>query len=161
MIFVVSGINNSNFEKNNPYIALFIKEQITAFENKYPLRIAVGTSLIIIGFIVTIGIDGLKKKISITEALENSMLFFFASIGVSVLVYNGMQKTNMTLKKIQPQTEKNIKGIICGTKIHGVIMLLAVIIFLVTGIVWHIWQYNWLAFVIGGILCGIVPHHQR
>lgn len=157
MIFVVSGINNSNFEKNNPYIAPFYKkEQITAFENKYPLRIAVGISLIIIGFIVTIGIDGLEKN-RITEALENSMLFFFASIGVSVLVYNGMQKDKYDIEKYNHRLKKeHKKESSVEQKIHGVIMLIATIIFLVTGIVWHIWQYNWLAFVIGGILCGIV-----
>ncbi|MDE6148567.1 MAG: helix-turn-helix domain-containing protein [Ruminococcus sp.] len=157
MIFVVSGINNSNFEKNNPFITPFYKkEQITSFEKKFPIRIALGICIILIGLIITIGIDGLEKT-HISEALESSILFFTASIGVPILVYNGIQKDKFDIEKYNRRLEKvHRKETSVGKKIQGVIMLTAVIVFLVTGFIWSIWQYNWLSFVIGGILCGIV-----
>ena len=35
-------------------------------------------------------------------------------------------------------------------------MIVATIIFLLTGFIWKLWEYNWIAFAVGGLLCGIV-----
>lgn len=157
MIFVVSGINNAAFEKHNPVITPFYKdEQIQSFERKFPIRIALGIGIIILGLMITIGVSSLDKT-PLTEALENSVLMFSAAIGTPILVYNGMQKDKYDIEKYNKRKRKeNNSEKSISQKIHAVIMLIAVIVFLVTGIVWNLWQYNWLAFAIGGILCGIV-----
>lgn len=157
MIFVISGIHNSNFEKNNPFIAPFYKEeQIKKFEKKFPIGIALGLGIIILGLILTIGLDGIKET-RFTEAFENSVLFLSASVGVPILVYYGMQKDKFDIEKYNKRVEKeHRKESSVSQKINSIIMMTATIGFLITGIIWNIWRYNWLFFAVGGILCGIV-----
>ena len=71
-------------------------------------------------------------------------------------MYNGLLKDKFDIEKYnknanKEKTEKNGSG-----RWYDVIMIIAAIVFLVTGIIWNLWKYNWLAFVVGGLVCGIV-----
>lgn len=155
MIFVVTGMTHTNFRKNNPKIVPFYKpEQIKNFEDKLPVRMAAGIGIVILGVILSIGIDGMEKTL-LKDALENSAMLLCVSIGVPIITYNGMLKDKFNIDKYNKgNSTENKKS--KYSKWYGIIMILAAIFFCVTGIIWNWWDYNWLAFVVGGLLCGIV-----
>lgn len=166
LTFIVSGINHENFVKSNPSIKPFYKqEKIKAFERKFPVMIAVGIGVIFIGLIVTIGIDELVsngRETGIAVALEQFIFLFCVAVGASIIVYAGVQEDKYDIEKYNREnspkevTEEKREGWSPYQKWYGIIMIVATIIFLVTGIIWQVWEYNWLAFAVGGLLCGII-----
>ena len=186
LIFVVSGINHESFRKNNPTVRFaYQAEQIKAFERKFPVFIAVGIGVILFGLIITIGIDDLilnDRETGLAAAFENSVFLFCVSVGVSLMSYAGIQKDKYDVEKYNrensPEEKKRIENSPyqkCADddlkelltekkrienspyqKWYGIIMLVAAIIFMVTGFVWNLWHINWLVFPVGGLLCGIV-----
>lgn len=163
LIFVVSGINHESFCKNNPTVRFVYKaEQIKAFERKFPAFIAVGIGVILFGLIITIGIDEFilnGRETGLAAAFENSFFLFCCSIGATLMSYAGMQRDKFDVEKFNRENmpeEKNQAENSPYQKWYGIIMLLAVMFFLVTGLVWNMWHINWIAFLVGGLLCGIV-----
>ena len=155
MIFIVSGINHENFRKSNPVITPFYKEdEIKSFDKKFSIRIAIGVGIILLGLILTMGIDELKSTMLI-QALEQFIFLFTISVGSMILVYNGMQKDKYDISKYNKIIEKEKKGS-KYTKWYPIIMIIATIIFSLTGFIWKLWEYNWIVFAVGGLLCGIV-----
>ena len=155
MIFIISGINHENFQKSNPVIAPFYKDdEIKAFDKKFSVRIAIGVGVILLGLILTMGIDGLNQT-RLTQALEAFLFLFCVSIGSTILVYNGIQKDKYDISKYNKTTEKQRKDS-PYSKWYPIIMITATIIFFVTGFIWKVWEYNWIVFPVGGLICGIV-----
>lgn len=163
LIFVVSGINHESFRKNNPTVRFaYQSEQLKAFERKFPVFIAGGIGVILFGLIITIGIDELilnGRETGLAAAFENSFFLFCVSVGVSLMSYAGIQKDKYDVEKYNrensPEEKKRAENS-PYQKWYGIIMLVAAIIFMVTGFVWNLWHINWLVFPVGGLLCGIV-----
>ena len=159
MLFVICGMTHENFKKNNPEITPFYKsEQVKSFESKMPVRMAVGIGLIILGFILTIGIDAMETS-RLKDALDGSVFLFCVAIGVTVLTYNGMIKDKFDIEKYNNENKKEEKRKKSGSKYakwYGIIMIIATMVFFVSGFLFEWWEYSWVAFVIGGLLCGIV-----
>ncbi len=163
LIFVVSGLNHDSFVKNNPTVKHFYsQDEINAFERKFPVMIAVGIGIISIGLIITIGIDELLTKgreTGFASAVEGSIFLFCVAVGASLMTYAGIQKDKYNIEKYNRENSPEEKKRAAQSpyqKWYGIIMLIATIVFLVTGIIWEVWDYNWLAFAVGGLLCGIV-----
>ena len=76
-----------------------------------------------------------------------------------MLVYIGCQKEKYDIEKYNKKNRKEglakKRGALIG-KICAVIMLIAVIVFFLLGFVGNYWNISWIAFPVGGILCGIV-----
>ena len=73
--------------------------------------------------------------------------------------YAEMQRDKFDVEKFNRENmpeEKNQAENSPYQKWYGIIMLLAVMFFLVTGLAWNMWHINWIAFLVGGLLCGIV-----
>ena len=81
------------------------------------------------------------------------------TIAVTMLVYIGCQKEKYDIEKYNKKNRKEglakKRGALIG-KICAVIMLIAVIVFFLLGFVGNYWNISWIAFPVGGILCGIV-----
>lgn len=155
MIFVIGGMTNENFKKNNPHISdFYTEEERKAFEAKMPVRMAVGIGIIILGLILTTGFEALPDS-HLKEALDGSVFLLCVAVGVLVLVYNGIIKDKYDIEKYNGEAEKVDQPDIVG-KACGIIMIIAVIFFFLTGFIWNLWRYNWIAFVVGGLLCGVV-----
>ena len=77
------------------------------------------------------------------------------TVSVVLFVYFGKQKDKYAIKQHQHQPVQTQPSESAG-RICGVIMLLATAAFLVLGFIFHLWHPGWLAFPIGGILCGVV-----
>lgn len=81
----------------------------------------------------------------------------FVTVGVSMIVYAGMQKSKYNIAGYNKENsgktsrEDRLIGMWCGC-----IMIFATIIFLVAGLVYDLWEKAWIVYVVGGLLCGIV-----
>ena len=156
MLFIVSGNALSDFRNDNKNIKPFYKqEEIKAFKGRYSVRNAVGIGIFLMGFVFSSAVDGMKDSV-IKEVLENSVFLICLGIGACIVVYNGLLKDKFDIDKYNriAEGEKNTDD--SRGKWYGTIMIISTIVFLVTGIIWKVWEYNWLSFVVGGLLCGIV-----
>jgi len=154
MLFVIGGMQNDSFRKNNPHISdFYTAEEKKAYEAKFPVRTAIGIGVIILGLVLTTGLEGLPKS-DLSEALENSVFLFCVAVGASVLTYNGIIKDKYDIEKYNQEIIKDEQGGSLVGRICGVIMLVSTIVALVSLLVFK-WDYFWIVFIVGGLSCGI------
>ena len=162
LIFVVSGMNHDSFRKNNPSVnPIYKAEETAAFEKKFPVMIAAGIGVILLGLIITIGLDELIEapKTGLLTAAENSVLLFTVSLGAPLMTYAGIQKEKYDIDKYNRENSPEEKERIENSpyqKLYSIIMIIATMVFLLLGFLGDLWRYSWISFVVGGLLCGIV-----
>lgn len=157
MLFVIGGMQNESFRKNNPHITdFYTDEQKKSYDAKFPILTAVGIGIIIFGIVLTVGLEYLPKS-ALATAFEDSSFLVCVAVGASLLTYGGIIKDKYNIdkynKEIKVQEKKEKNGDLVG-KICGVIMLVSTMIALVSLLVFN-WSYFWIVFVVGGLLCGI------
>lgn len=157
MLFVIGGMQNESFRKNNPHITdFYTDEQKKAYDAKFPILTAVGIGIIIFGIVLTVGLEYLPES-ALATAFEDSSFLVCVAVGASLLTYGGIIKDKYNIdkynKEIKVQEKKEKNGDLVG-KICGVIMLVSTMIALVSLLVFN-WSYFWIVFVVGGLLCGI------
>lgn len=164
-IFIVMGLQHSDFERRNPYIENFYSEkEINSFHKKFAVMITTGVVLILIDVTLMIGLDTILSETFNTgsidyEGIISSIFMFFIAIAVMILVYAGIQKGKYDIKEYneshdtKSETYKlnQLKG-----SINGCIMMAAVIIYLILGFVWNEWGMpSVVVFPVFAIGCGI------
>lgn len=162
-IFIIAGIQHSEFEKKHPVLENFYtQKEIDGFNKKFSIMIAVGVSVILIGIIVIMGLDAAYPQIDnyeYIESLVSSFLIFCIMIGITILVYAGMQKSKYSIDEYNKEHDKNsqeykkseLKGRTCAC-----IMLVCVIIYLLFGFLVNGWGMPYVViFAVGGLLCAI------
>lgn len=157
MLFVIGGMQNESFRKNNPHITdFYTDEQKKSYDAKFPILTAVGIGIIIFGIVLTVGLEYLPE-FALATAFEDSSFLVCVAVGASLLTYGGIIKDKYNIdkynKEIKVQEKKEKNGDLVG-KICGVIMLVSTMIALVSLLVFN-WSYFWIVFVVGGLLCGI------
>ncbi len=203
VVLIVGSLNHSEFKRRNPAIEpRYAADVLERFSRRFPLLIAGGVGLILLGVIMLIGLSpddsslDLVRGIRLDELIVAPFMFVLA-IAVGTLIWATMQKSKYELSELTyiahrrdlgadlPPTAnvkspeqvraESIMGVTCG-----IIMLLALIVFLVWGFMPSFDQIggwdgidkfalkeavrsgqggfavSWIAFVVGGILCGIV-----
>ena len=163
-LLIISGIDHDNYVKKHPQIKPFYKdEEVELFNRKFPLLIAIPTVLILIGVILVIGSSMFTKPSNFSEdqwgLLVAAPLLFLITISTPIFIYAGMQKNKYDINaynKEHAQDKETIKRDERIGKWCGCIMLAATAIFLLAGFAGNFWNISWIAFPIGGILCGIV-----
>ena len=79
----------------------------------------------------------------------------FVTIAVPILVNAGIQKDKYDIEKynkinsIVSKTESDKVGKYCG-------VIMIIIIYLLISFIFNVWEISWIAFPVGGMLCGIV-----
>ncbi len=170
-LFIVAGISHDSFIKEHPHIGeLYHRETIRRFDRIFPLLIALPTALIPIGVILMIGLDEIPTPAALSrEAWETviAMIFFGTlTLAVPTYVWAGIQKSKYNIEEYNRNAEKERRQMpsALAERLSGIIMLSATAIFLLLGFCWNLWHPAWVAFPIGGILCGIVsilfPEHK-
>lgn len=159
MVFIVFGMRDSNFRRKYKEVSnIYTEEEIDKFHKTYINLIAVGVGLILVGVIFEGFVDGVQPPASFTEDIYHGVFMLFAAAGVSLMTYAGMQKRKYDIDRYNKQNylseEKRNRNSLTG-KICGTIMMIATIVFLLAGFVWGAWGISWVAYPIGGILCGI------
>lgn len=164
-IFIVMGIQHSNFEQKNLYIENFYsEEEIDRFNKKFSVMAATGVVLILAGVAIWSGMDVILSKTSQNslfdfESICASIFFIFITAAVIILVYAGMQKDKYNIKEYNlmhdKESETYKKSRLTGT-ICGCLMMTATIIYLISGFVFDEWGVPAVVvFPVFGIGCGI------
>lgn len=156
-IFIMLGIEQENFKKKNPKLSnLYSEEEVERFNKKFPKAIAIAVSLILLGTIMLILLYGMKF-VNEESTIPIVILLSCVTIAVPIFIYFGTQKDKYDIDKYnRVNSGENKERDDKIGKICGVIMLIATMIFLSTGIMYNVWRVNWIVFPLGGMLCGIV-----
>ncbi len=167
--FVLAGIQNNDFHTKNPKIPYFYSEkEIEAFNKKFPILIITGISAVLFGIVVLTAISAVfseevfdsSEKI---QAVSMAIFLLFVTFGGTICAYAGMMKNKYDIAAYNKEHSKNqTKADKISGAVSGSIMILATIYFIVTTFVSkdvdaikEVARYNWLSFVVGGLLCGI------
>lgn len=162
-ILIVIGIQHTNFVNKNKQIDNFYtQKEIDLFNKKFPVLIAAGVSLILIGVIILLGSEAIYPEITSNEYLESlmmSLFMLFVAIAVMLFIYACIQKSKYNIEeynKINDKESDTYKTEKLKGSINGCIMLLSTIIYLIlasrSG---NFGMPHCMAFAIGGICCFI------
>lgn len=162
-LFIVSSLRHGDYVRKHPYIRPFYaKEKVDRFDRRFSLWIAAPTVLILLGIIWLMGIQMFPypegMSVESFELLCTGVFMLVVTIAAPMYIYGGMQKYKYSVEKYnqsnahskENERQERITGAVCGA-----IMLLATIAFLVMGWGWELWRQGWIAFAVGGILCGV------
>lgn len=157
LVFVVAGIQHDQYRKNHPQIPEFYsKKEKEHFEEKFPVHVAVGIGVILIGFLIGMNGDSLPTVKGMTEDFYYGIFIGFVDVGVGVLTHAGMGKEKYDIaaynkeNKKEEESDKKV-GVWCGC-----IILVATIIYVITGFCMELWYINWVVYVVAALMCGIV-----
>ena len=157
LVFVVAGIQHDQYRKNHLVIPEFYsKKEKEHFEEKFPIHIAVGIGVILIGFLIGMNGDSLPTAKGMTEDFYYGIFMVFVAVGVGVLTYAGLGKEKYDIAAYNKENRKDKEsdkriGVWCGC-----IMLVATIIYVITGFCFNLWYINWVVYAVAGLICGIV-----
>ncbi len=163
--FIVAGTGHDRFRKEHAEIAsAYTEAEINAFEKRFAVIMASLVAGILIDVAVLVTFTSLfdaeiipSTSSDAAQCFVVSAFFVILASLVSLIVYFGIQHSKFDVDEYNKETResssdrqklKNCFG--------GVIMLVAVAVFLLVGFIWNKWHPGWIAFPIGGILCAIV-----
>lgn len=167
--FIIGGIRESNFKKENPKISPYPKENVQKFIRIYPIFISLATAIILTGVsMITLCLSDESKFPSTFASFDKwssfilSIFFLLLSISVFLYIYSSMLKSKFNVEKYNNEVseeedkEENTKVSKAKELVSSIIMGIATITFLILGFSLGIWHPAWVAFPIGGILTGLV-----
>lgn len=157
--FIVTGMQHEIYTKRHPVIQPFYeKGTLEKFERKFPVFVGTGVGTILAGVIAQQVIEAtIKGKDG--GALSAAVFMIFVTVGVSLLVYGGLQKEKYDIeaynKKNNPDKDEKRRNELIGA-VCGVIMMIATAVYLILGFGYARWETAPIVYATGGILCGIV-----
>lgn len=167
MIFIVMGMQDTRFREKYPQIKdFYTEEEKEQAYRKFTVRIALGIGIILIGVLLVLAADSrlvslAAKAGNVVQADDfvNGIFLLLVTAAVCLLVYGGMQKEKYNIagynREGNPSPERKRRDELIG-KINACIMLAATGGFLVFSFFTGKWQWTWLFFAVGGLLCAIV-----
>ena len=200
LIGIVAGLGHTEFKRKHASIdPRYESAVLDRFGHRFTIMIAVGVGIILLDVVVLIGFAPEHGDIvdlgftSFNFDLFMGPFLFVLAVAVGILVYAGMQKEKYDRSEItvvapdgtmkagstQAKTPAEIKRDHVLGSVCGAIMILAVVVFLVWGLVPSIgdlasggldkfdikdyvkggyggFAISWIAFPVGGLLCGVV-----
>lgn len=158
LILVVQGLKDSDYRKKHPIIQVFYtEEEKEGFDSHFPAKIATGVGLILIGMLVVLNAERLPLPQNMNVEFYNGIFLLFVTIAVSIMVYTGMHKQAYDVEEYNRENDPKVNTKNTPVAVWcGCIMLFATIIFLIAGLVFHLWEICWIVYPIGGMICGMV-----
>lgn len=155
-LFITSGIAMKTFEENHPTLPNFYTaSEINHAQNKFSKLISSCITLIIIGVAIFITLQA-NNLFSEDSTIPVAILMLFVAISAPMIVYAGIQEEKYNIAEYNTRNSQATKAAENKlSKICAVIMITATIIYLLLGFILELWRLNWIAFPIGGMLCGI------
>lgn len=167
LIFVVTGMQGDQFNKKYPMIEdFYTEEEKDRAYRRFTAGIASGVGLILIGLLFVIVADYRLEKLDLMnkaqiekwEYIIYGIFMLIVAAAASLLTYTGLQKSKYDIegynKENNPSPERKKRNELIG-KLCGCIMLVATIVFFLIGFINRAWEFSWIAFVVGGILCAV------
>lgn len=152
-VLIVSGINHEYFKKRYAVIQDFYTEnERYNFNRRFAMAIAAGVCLIFFGLCLNMGLGYLGN--AVIEELGGGIFMFCTAAAVWIFIYYGIQKEKYEVEQYNQASQgTQKKGETLTQKCSGVIMLLAVAIFLYLGLAHDMFRTAWVVFPVGGVLC--------
>lgn len=150
--YVIAGIRHDQYMKENDGKVLFEKEEIKSEQRTFTVKIAVGLALIFIGVLLVVLVGAFDIlwpaviAVSALLALIGIAVYLFITAGIMHDLYLGKEGPR------KYHEEKKTPAEIAS----GIIMMAATAVFLLLGFAWDLWHPAWVAFPLGGLLCGCV-----
>jgi transcriptional regulator with XRE-family HTH domain len=150
--YVMAGLRHEAFEKEEGVLPTFEKEERRKAQHTFAFGIVSGLLLIFVGviFVVIAGFLNVEWLVYVAVAsmlaLIGMAIYLFITAGIIYDLYAGKEGPRKYHEK-----EKTPADVV-----SSIIMLLATAVFLLLGFVWHLWHPAWIAFPLGGLLCGVV-----
>lgn len=158
LILVVQGMKDSDYRRKHKVILdFYTPEEKEEFDRRYPAKIATGIGLILIGSLAGMNGDSLPLPPGMNEEVYYGIFLLFVMAAVSIFTYTGLQKQEYNVeaynKENNPDTNKknDLVAVWCGC-----IMLVATILFVIAGLIFHLWEICWIVYPVGGLICGMV-----
>lgn len=152
--YVVTGLRHDGFLKENTYTITFEKEERSRHRRIFAAKIATGLSLIFLGVLAVVLTAILEAaepllvaSVALLLALIGVACYLFITAGILDELFSSPDKALMT-----EEEKKRTKN--SEEAIDSVIMTLATAVFLFFGFMFGAWHPAWIAFPIGGVLCG-------
>lgn len=158
LILVVQGLKDADYRKKHPLVQdFYTSEEKEYFDSHFPTKIAAGVGLILIGVLVGMNAGSLPLRQNMNEHFYYGILLLFVTAAISILIYTGMNKQEYDINTYNRENELKMNEKNTSVAVWcGCIMLLATILFLITGLIFHLWEICWIVYPIGGLLCGMV-----
>lgn len=158
LIIIEGGMQHSRFAKKHPHINPFYKEEeLELAENRFRVRIIAGIGILFAGALAAAMSEGFPVPAGCTKEIYDSVPMFFFTVGICTIVYAGMQKSKYNVEEYNKENSSvksrkdQLVAVWCGC-----IMIMATILFFIAGLGYEMWEKCWIAYPIGGMLCGIV-----
>lgn len=156
-ILVMRGMEMASFKEKYPRLEEFFDpEEVESYNHKFSRLVAGAISIVLAGLVVFMALI-VTNIFGEFEALASAVFLLFISVAVPILVYAGIQKGKYDIAHYNRENSAEFKAETARAgRYNGVIMLFATIIFLVLGILLEAWEWCWITFPVGGLLCGVV-----
>ena len=134
-----------------------VKERKTRYQETYYRQVGLGVVLCILSAVPVLFTAFIAEQEESWVFYGVAVLLCLAAMGVNLLVRAGIQWTayNILLAEGEYSPEKKRVGRVLGP-IAGIYWLIVLVIFLWTGLVYEMWDSNWIIWVIAGLGYGIV-----
>jgi len=158
VLFIYFGIGYDHFEKENKDRmgdVIFTSDEKSRFMKRFGLMYSLAVALVLIGVILIIVFSNELQKqnlwpLSLMLFLIGAAGYLFTRYGILLEAYENADKV------LQKKEKKEKRRETIASKANAVVMLIATMVFLVLGFVWSLWHPGWVAFVVGGLVCGII-----
>lgn len=159
------GVSSAAPAKTAPQASPFQNEdtlrEYRKFREKFPIAIAVGVALCILGAALMpllTNVQGFPEETAIMT------MFSLIAIAVGLFVYFGL-KNHRFNRELFPNEKDGTAGKDDGDPLSKAIMLGATCLYLFLGFAKGLWHPGWIVFPAGGVVCLLVsvfwPHRQR
>lgn len=161
LILIAGGLKHNRFVEKNPQIQPFYtEEEQEQAASAFITRTVTGIGIILAGLVFTVVADGLPVPEGYTGIYYDWTFLLFVTVGVTILVYGGIQKSKYNIADYNHENEPGNKKVDDKAQrlvsaVCGCIMLTATIVFLIAGLGFNMWEKCWIAYVVGGLLCAI------
>lgn len=162
-LLVFFGQRNERFKKLHPIAAEPIEQtEIKGFAVKMAALVS-GILIDVVYLIIMTSLIGTQIIKTVNEDMATCYVTsaFLAVLAFIIcgLVYLGIQHNKLAVGEYNKQTAREqhptqrykIAGAVCGA-----VMLTATAVFMLLGFIGNYWHPAWVAFPIGGIICGII-----
>lgn len=169
-VLIGNGSRRGRFRRRHPQLPeLYSEAEREGGARWFPFGIGCGVALILVGLCVVVLGEEIPAPPGFNTDFFAGVFLVFVSLGVGVLVFNGLKKDQYNIDKYNRENEEDpdipapdavsartkrknqIVGGLCA-----VVMMTATIAFLIVGFTSQLWAAAWIVYPVGGILCGII-----
>ena len=151
--YVVSGLRHNAFLKDAPFSIHFEKHAAQREQRGFITKISVGVALILIGVGAFVVVAILPVALN---AIALGAMLTLIGIASYLFITAGILHDLYTEQKEALNPEERHEKNRVEEAVGSIIMSCATIVFLFLGFVFNLWHPAWVAFPIGGVLCGVI-----